>query len=97
MLLCVDGKRSQERRRSESVGNLQLKSDHRLLCGDSTDAESVAYLMDGAKADLLVTDPPYGVNSEGGQANEKKREKLVGDDTSEIFSLALGAAATFFD
>ena len=43
-------------------GDLWLLGDHRLLCGDSTKAEDVARLMDGATANLMVTDPPYGVN-----------------------------------
>jgi len=42
-------------------GDLWVLGDHRLLCGDCTNAECVAAVLDGAKPLLLVTDPPYGV------------------------------------
>lgn len=43
-------------------GDLWLLGDHRLLCGSSTSAQDVARLLDGARPELLVTDPPYGVS-----------------------------------
>ena len=42
-------------------GDVWVCGDHRVMCGDSTDAEDVARLMAGEKAGLLLTDPPYGV------------------------------------
>jgi DNA modification methylase len=42
-------------------GDLWILGRHRLLCGDSTKADDVARLMDGAVAEIMVTDPPYGV------------------------------------
>lgn len=46
-------------------GDLWLLGEHRLLCGDSTKAEDVARAMDGQKAALCLTDPPYGVDYVG--------------------------------
>ena len=47
-------------------GDIYQLGAHRLMCGDSTDPANVARLMDGKAADLLLTDPPYNVNYEGG-------------------------------
>lgn len=46
-------------------GDLWLMGPHRLVCADSTKAETFTLLMDGQKADLVVTDPPYNVAYEG--------------------------------
>lgn len=57
-------------------GDLWKLGDHRLLCGDSTNIQHVERLMGDEKADLVFTDPPYGVAYEGGS---KKREKIEND------------------
>jgi len=44
------------------VGDLWQLGNHRLICGDSTDVAVIDRLMDGVKAKLLLTDPPYGIN-----------------------------------
>ena len=46
-------------------GDVWLLGKHRLVCGDSTKCETYKVLMDGKKANLVVTDPPYNVNYEG--------------------------------
>ena len=43
------------------LGDIYQLGEHRLMCGDSTDADAWALLMDGEKADMVFTDPPYGV------------------------------------
>ncbi len=45
------------------VGDLFALGSHRLLCGDSTQRDSVERLMNGEKADMVFTDPPYGINA----------------------------------
>ena len=55
-------------------GDIWQLGDHYLMCGDSTSAEDVARLMDGTRADLSVTDPPYNVAYEGGTKDKLKIE-----------------------
>jgi len=57
-------------------GEVWALGKHRLMCGDSTKPEDVARLMDGAKADMVWTDPPYGVNFQG-----KGGKPIAGDIT----------------
>lgn len=58
-------------------GQLWKLGEHRLLCGDSTKAEDVARVMEGEKANAVVTDPPYGIgvdkrmHNDGGRQNGK--------------------------
>ena len=76
------------------LGDLWQLGNHRLICGDSTDVNVIDRLMDGVKADVVLTDAPYGVsavNSEGtvigyGENHLAERGKyapIIGDDTTE--------------
>lgn len=71
-------------------GDVWLLGKHRLMCGDSTDAESVRRLMAGEKANLCLTDPPYGVKRDkgfegfGGFGPPIKRRQYQDDWDSEI-------------
>ena len=49
-----------------ALGDVWILGPHRVLCGDSTDAGSVALMLDGAIPDCVWTDPPYGVEYVGG-------------------------------
>lgn len=70
--------------------DLWLLGDHRLLCGDSTSEVVINRLMDGAKADMIFTDPPYGIAYVG---KTKKRLTIQNDAMSDAdFSAFLGKA-----
>ncbi len=68
------------------VGQLWALGEHRLICGDCTDAAVVERVMGGEDFNLMVTDPPYGVNYEGGRnpANVP-RKRLKGDDSGDLY------------
>lgn len=73
------------------LGDLIEIGNHRLLCGDSTDSDAVARLMDGHKADMVFTDPPYGikvvksemVGADFGVAKKGKYSEVIADDTTD--------------
>ena len=55
------------------LGDLYELGNHRVLCGDSTDKEIVAVLMDGDKADVVYSDPPYGMGLNADWSGAKSR------------------------
>jgi DNA modification methylase len=68
------------------LGDIYILGNHRLMCGDSTRIDDVDKLMDGHKADMVFTDPPYGVSYTGGLQNSNDglrgdaREMIKNDD-----------------
>lgn len=60
-------------------GDIWTVGRHRLMCGDATSADDVAALMDGKKANLVVTDPPYNVAFESSDGLSIKNDKMAGD------------------
>lgn len=68
------------------LGELWILGDHRLMCGDATNVDNVDKLMTGQKADMVFTDPPYGVSyqkkveSIANQSKSRKLSKILNDD-----------------
>ena len=73
------------------LGDVWLLGRHRLMCGDSTSIDAVERLMDGQKADMVFTDPPYGMDLDTDYSKLKgtekspnakgyKWDKVIGDD-----------------
>lgn len=61
------------------LGDIYQLGNHRLMCGDSTSIDAVDKLMDGRKADMVFTDPPYGVSYTSGLQDKGKGKGLKGN------------------
>jgi DNA modification methylase len=68
------------------LGDLFEIGEHRLLCGDSTDSDAVAKLMNGQKADMVFTDPPYGVEIKGKFTGTILNDNLQGDEFDDFLT-----------
>lgn len=78
-----------------SEGDIWALGTHRLICGDSTDKETIRSLTAGAAIDLMVTDPPYNVDYEGKGATNKKpiANDKMGDNAFTSFLVKAFSAA----
>ena len=87
------------------TGDLWLLGKHRLLCADSTKPEDLKLLMDGKKANVCITDPPYACNYTGGTGMKIMNDNLKGEEFYQFLlsafknayeNLADGAAIYIF-
>ena len=83
------------------LGDLYEIGEHRLLCGDSTDSDQVAKLMNGQKADMVFTDPPYGISHSGkgikGSAKENDFGEILGDNDVTVAIDAFNLCQSLFN
>ena len=61
-------------------GDLWILGEHRLLCGDATKKENIKRLMNGFKADMIFTDPPYGVSYTGVDSGKGTKWEMIKND-----------------
>lgn len=77
------------------TGDVWLLGKHRLMCGDSTSIDAVEKLMAGSSADMIFTDPPYGMSYDGGRS--KKNFGMIKNDDAQggaLVDLVRDAIAT---
>jgi DNA modification methylase len=87
------------------LGDLFEIGEHRLLCGDSTDSDQVARLMNENKADMVFTDPPYGMAYESNAWDSKKSEvkqkrtdtQILNDENTNVGQDALNLIPLFLE
>lgn len=78
-------------------GDIYQLGRHRLMCGDSTKAEDIDRLMDGVKADMVFTDPPYGYNYQSNKRTKSKKFDVLENDDKilDFFPNLLGRVKGF--
>ena len=87
------------------LGDIWQLGDHRLICGDSTDVNTIEKLINGQKPDLVFTDPPYGINivNDNGKvgadnlAENRTYSKVIADDTTETAERAYNVLSHITD
>ena len=78
------------------LGDLWTLGRHKVICGDSTKSETYAALMGGKQANLILTDPPYGIDYDKGVAGKIKNDKFDSDEGFYTFLHdAFSAMATY--
>lgn len=78
-------------------GDIWTVGRHRLMCGDATSSEDVAALMDGKKANLIVTDPPYNVAFESSDGLSIKNDKMANAKFYEFLLSAFKNMAEYLE
>jgi DNA modification methylase len=82
------------------LGDIYQLGRHRLMCGDATKKEDVERLMDGKKADMVFTDPPYGVEYTGGlqfkdgEVEKNNRQMIKNDESDDIYTEVIPVIAS---
>lgn len=75
-------------------GDVYLLGRHRIMCGDSTNPEMVKTLLNGNKADMIFTDPPYNVNYEGSDGQSIQNDNMGNE---EFYNFLLSVYKNMFD
>ena len=81
-------------------GDIWQLGEHRIMCGDSTNSDDVEKLMNGEKADMVFTDPPYGVSYTGGLKDgnnglENNNRQMIKNDDVDLYYQAVAIANNF--
>lgn len=96
----VEDEAPEEVETKAKLGDLWILGNNRLICGDSTDVAVIDRLMDGVKADMVFTDPPYSIGNAGGgivgKSNSMKQIKQNGVDSFDPSRLTMWCETNIF-